>query len=74
MRETQEELGVRARSAHLIGHFPLGQLNQLLIAYEIRAEGELTLGDEIAEVKVLSPTELAARLHLRRARGARRTP
>ena len=59
VRETQEELGVRARSAHLIGHFPFAQLNQLVIAYEVRAAGELTLGDEIAEVKVISPTELA---------------
>jgi NAD+ diphosphatase len=31
----------------------------LIIAYEVRAAGELTLGDEIAEVKVVSPTELA---------------
>lgn len=59
VRETQEELGVRARSAQLIGHFPLAQLNQLVIAYEVRAVGELTLADEIAEVKVVSPTELA---------------
>jgi NAD+ diphosphatase len=59
VRETQEELGVRALSAHLIGHFPLAQLNQLVIAYEVRAAGELTLGDEIAEVKVVSQTELA---------------
>lgn len=59
VRETQEELGVQVRSAHLIGHFPLAQLNQLVIAYEVRATGEVTLGDEIAEVKVVSPTELA---------------
>ena len=59
VRETQEELGVRARSAHLIGHFPLAQLNQLVIAYEVRAAGELTLGDEIAEVRVVSQAELA---------------
>jgi ADP-ribose pyrophosphatase YjhB (NUDIX family) len=55
VRETQEELGVRARS----GHFPLARLNQLVIAYEVHAAGDLTLGDEIAEVKVVSPTELA---------------
>jgi NADH pyrophosphatase NudC (nudix superfamily) len=59
VRETQEELGVRARSVHLIGHFPLARLNQLVIAYEVHAAGDLTLGDEIAEVKVVSPTELA---------------
>jgi NADH pyrophosphatase NudC (nudix superfamily) len=59
VRETQEELGVKALSAHLIGHFPLARLNQLVIAYEVRAAGELTLSDEIAEVKVVSRTELA---------------
>src|SRR5262245_2050617 len=58
VRETQEELGVQARGTHLIGHFPLAQLNQLVIAYEVRATGELKLGDEIAEAKVVSPTEL----------------
>jgi NADH pyrophosphatase NudC (nudix superfamily) len=59
MRETQEELGVRAQGAQLIGHFPLTQLNQLVIAYEVRAAGALTLADEIAEVKVVSSAELA---------------
>ena len=60
VRETQEEFGVRAQSAQLIGHFPLTQLNQLIIAYEVRAAGELTLSAEIADVKVVSSTELAA--------------
>ena len=60
VRETQEELGVRAQSTHLIGHFPLAQLNQLVIAYEVCAAGEVTLGDEIAEVKLVSPAELAS--------------
>jgi NAD+ diphosphatase len=59
VREVHEELGVRATSARLIGHFPLPQLNQLMIAYELEATGEVTLGDEIAEVKVVSPSELA---------------
>ena len=36
------------------------QLNQLLIAYELRATGELVLGDEIAEVKLVSQLELSA--------------
>lgn len=50
VRETHEELGVRAQTTRFIGHFPLPQLNQLIIAYELRATGELVLGDEIAEV------------------------
>ncbi len=58
-RETQDELGVRAGSTHFIGHFPLPQMNQLVIAYEVEATGELTFADEIAEVKLVSPAELA---------------
>ena len=58
-REIQEELGVQAHGVRLIGHFPLPQLNQLIIAFEARAVGTLALDAEIAEVKVVSSDELA---------------
>jgi NADH pyrophosphatase NudC (nudix superfamily) len=60
MRETEEELGVRTQAARLIGHFPLPQLNELVIAYELRATGDLLLGDEIIEVKLVSRADLAS--------------
>ena len=60
VREAQEELGVRAEGVEFIGHFPLRELNQIIIAYVLlRARGTLVLSDEIAEVKMVSPGELA---------------
>jgi NADH pyrophosphatase NudC (nudix superfamily) len=58
-REIQEELGVRTQGVRLIGHFPVPQLNQLIIAFEARAVGTLALDAEIAEVKVVSSDGLA---------------
>jgi NAD+ diphosphatase len=57
-REIKEELGVRAESTQFIGHYPLPQLNQLIIAYVVSAKGELALDQEIAEVKLVSADEL----------------
>jgi NADH pyrophosphatase NudC (nudix superfamily) len=60
VREVQEEIGVRAESPRFFGHFPLPQFNQLIIAYELHATGKPVLSDEIAEVKLVSPIELAS--------------
>ena len=58
VREVEEELGLTPESVELIGHFPLRQLNQLIIAYNVRSTGEVSLSEELAEAKVLSPEEL----------------
>ena len=58
-REIREELGVNTQSVEFVGHFPLPRFKQLIIAYALRTTGKLALGDEIAEVKVLSPSQLA---------------
>jgi len=58
LRETREELGVRGRRAEFIGHFALPEFNQLIIAFAVEADGSLGLGDEIAEIKALSRSEL----------------
>jgi NADH pyrophosphatase NudC (nudix superfamily) len=57
-RETKEELGLDARDPELIGVYPFAQLNQVLIAYHVRAEGEIVLGDELAEVRRIEPAKL----------------
>lgn len=75
LRETEEELGLRSRECSFIGHFSLPELNQLIIAYAVEAYGELKLNDEIAEVKLVEPEQLASfdfgRLELTRAIVAR---
>lgn len=58
-REIREELGVSTQNVEFVGHFPLPRFNQLIIAYTLRTTGVLTLGEEIAEVKMLSSSELA---------------
>lgn len=50
-RELREELGLTAKRTELIGLYPFPPLNQLLICYHVEAEGELRLGEEIAETR-----------------------
>lgn len=51
VRETAEELGLRASDPTLVGLYTFAPMNQLLIAYHVRAEGEVVLGHELAEFK-----------------------
>jgi NADH pyrophosphatase NudC (nudix superfamily) len=59
IREVEEELGLAAKRTHLIGHFPLARLNQLIIAFAVEVHGELKLNGEIVEVRMVTPAELA---------------
>lgn len=58
LREIEEEVGLRGEIVGLIGLYTFAQMNQLIIAYHVRAEGTLTLGPEIAAVKRVPPDEL----------------
>ncbi|MFC0118272.1 NUDIX domain-containing protein [Pseudoalteromonas xiamenensis] len=58
VRETQEELGLKLELPSLIGIYNWPQMNQLIIAYSGKAEGELYLSAEIAEVKLIEPAKL----------------
>lgn len=55
LREVEEEVGLGG-SAEFLGNYAFFEQNQLLIVYHVRAVGKITLGDEIAEVK-LQPAE-----------------
>ncbi len=46
-RETKEELNLTALSSELIGLYPFAQMNQLIIAYHIKAVGEIKLNHEL---------------------------
>lgn len=60
VREVGEELGLAAQVKGFIGHYPFLPKNQLILAYEVRARGELHLGEEIAEVRLLSREALVS--------------
>ena len=51
LREVEEELGLKGRVAGFVGHYPFERMNQLIIAYHVVAEGEVVLGEELAEYK-----------------------
>lgn len=51
LREVEEELGLKGRVADFVGHYPFERMNQLIIAFHVVAEGEIVLGDELAEYK-----------------------
>ncbi|MDR3416365.1 MAG: NUDIX domain-containing protein [Nevskia sp.] len=58
LREVDEELGLQGRVAEFVGHYPFERMNQIIIAYHVVAEGEVRLGDELAEYKKLPPEKL----------------
>lgn len=59
VRETKEEFGLDAEVSHFLGLHYYKEHNQLIIAFELDARGELSTNHEIAETKRLSPGELA---------------
>ncbi|MGI6551171.1 MAG: NUDIX domain-containing protein [Syntrophomonadales bacterium] len=58
LREVKEELGLDGEIVELIGLYPFYESNQLIIAYHVRAEGEIVMGEELEEIKVVPPTKL----------------
>ena len=41
-----------------MGHYPFPTLNQLIIAYVVKTEGEINLSDELSEYILLSKEDL----------------
>lgn len=57
-REVAEETSLRVLSLALIGVYEFKRMNQVIIAYHARAEGEIQLSPELAEYKLLSPSDV----------------
>ena len=54
IREVKEEIGLDGTIVSFIGHYTFKRMNQLIIAYHIKATGEIYLeDDEIDEVKII---------------------
>jgi NADH pyrophosphatase NudC (nudix superfamily) len=58
LREVQEELGLDAKLLGMIGIYSFLEKNQLIIAYHLSAEGEIKMGEELAEVISVPPEEV----------------
>jgi NAD+ diphosphatase len=57
-REVKEELGLDAEIAELVGVYSFFERNELIIAYQVSAAGEIKLGDELAEIKSVPAAKL----------------
>ncbi|MBL8259742.1 MAG: NUDIX domain-containing protein [Candidatus Competibacteraceae bacterium] len=51
LREVHEELGLAPAAAHFVGYYPFFEMNQLILAFHVPAEGTIALGDELAAIK-----------------------
>jgi ADP-ribose pyrophosphatase YjhB (NUDIX family) len=51
LREVKEEIGLDGEVVSLIGVYPFFQMNQVILAYHVRAHGTIEIGDEIARAK-----------------------
>lgn len=53
LREVDEELALTGEIKQFVGNYVFYQMNQLIIAYHILAKGDISLGDELAEIKIV---------------------
>lgn len=58
LREVREELGLKGEIVSFIGAYAFPEMNQLILAYHVRAHGEIVLGKELASVKAVPPDKL----------------
>ena len=58
IRETEEELGLKAYDAKFVGHYMFGPKNQLIIAYAVKAHGRIKMNHELDEYKVIPVNKL----------------
>lgn len=58
VREVKEELGLDATDVQLVGLFPFFEKNQIIIAYAMRASGNVVLCDELEAYKVIPKAKL----------------
>jgi ADP-ribose pyrophosphatase YjhB (NUDIX family) len=58
LRELREELGLAGEIVRLIGVYGFQERNEVIVAYHVRATGTVVQGEEIAEVRAVSPERL----------------
>jgi NADH pyrophosphatase NudC (nudix superfamily) len=57
-REVMEELSLTTESTSLVGVYPFPRKNEVIIAYHVRAHGEIVLNEELSACKLVPPHEL----------------
>ena len=58
LREVGEELGLEGRVESFVGYYPFFEMNQLILAFHIKAHGEIVKGEELDQIKLINPEKL----------------
>ena len=58
LREVKEELDLRGEILQFIGYYSFFRMNQLILAYHIKANGTITIGEELADIRIVQPDRL----------------
>ncbi|MCV6613689.1 MAG: NUDIX domain-containing protein [Cellvibrionaceae bacterium] len=58
LREVEEELGLIGFDPALIGVYPFARMNQVIIAYHVKAAGEIKLNHELDAIKLVDLDKL----------------
>ncbi len=58
LREVAEELGLHGEIAGFIGHYSFAERNQLIIAFHVVASGRIKMGNELQQLRLVSPEEI----------------
>lgn len=53
LRELEEELGLAGVIGSFVGNYSFYEKNELIIAYHVIADGDITMGDELADYKII---------------------
>ena len=57
LREVHEELGIHGQNKGLIGVYEFAKRNQVIIAYHVATQGDILLGEELVETKLIAPEQ-----------------
>ncbi|MBN9203379.1 NUDIX domain-containing protein [Methylibium petroleiphilum] len=57
-REVLEETSLQASQIALIGVYDFQRMNQLIVAYHVKARGEIVLSPELVEYRLFEPAEV----------------
>lgn len=60
LREVAEETGLSGEIVELVGAYGFERRNQVILAYHVKTSGEIHLGPELAEVKLLPAEKVRA--------------
>ena len=63
LREITEETGLNGKTPAFIGNYSFFERNQLIIAFHVKALGDLQVGDELDEIKCVLPEEITPWSH-----------